>query len=96
MTHPAVPNSQRQKRYRDRRRRRVKVYPVEFADVDLAAALDAGLIPEVGGTARSGMTPASQRQKRYRDRRRRRVRVYPVEMPVDPRRARAAGDARRP
>jgi hypothetical protein len=36
----------RQRRYRDRRRRGVRVYLVEFSDVALAALLDTGLITE--------------------------------------------------
>lgn len=37
----------RQRRYRDRRQRGVRVYLVEFPDVVLAALLDAGLIADV-------------------------------------------------
>ena len=42
-----TPASERAKRYRDRRRRGVRVYLVEFPDIDLASLLDAGLITDV-------------------------------------------------
>jgi hypothetical protein len=44
MTSPG--ERERKRRYRDRRRRGVRVYPVEISDVDLAELIDRGEISE--------------------------------------------------
>jgi hypothetical protein len=55
-----TPASERQRRYRDRRRRGVRIYPVEFSDVDLAAARG---LRAAGAAEDSGRGPEGKRAR---------------------------------